>query len=85
MSVPGPSPAERSRLRMQLVVAPLLGGSAGVAVGLLLLSVGDRAPVPWWPFLLGGLFLLGYALLVGRRLVGPRPKPHPGGGPPQRS
>ena len=71
MSVPGPSPAERSRLRLQLVVAPLVGGTVGIAVGILLLVVGAQAPVPWWPFLLGGVALVGYALLVGRRLVAP--------------
>lgn len=69
MSVPGPSPAERARLRWQLVFAPLVGGTVGIAVGVLLLVVGAEAPVPWWPFLLGGIVLVGYALLVGRRLV----------------
>ncbi len=71
MSVPGPSPAERARLRWQLVVAPLIGGTVGIAVGVLLLVVGEQAPVPWWPFLLGGVALVGYALLVGRKLVAP--------------
>lgn len=71
MSVPGPSPAERARLRWQLVFAPLIGGTVGFAVGVLLLVVGEQAPVPWWPFLLGGTALVGYALLVGRRLVAP--------------
>lgn len=71
MTVPGPSPAERARLRFQLVVAPLLGGTLGVVAGVLLLAVGEDAPVPWWPFLLFGLSLVAYALLVGRRLVAP--------------
>lgn len=71
MTAPGPSPAERARLRMQLVVAPLIGGTVGIGVGVLLLVVGVQAPVPWWPFLLGGVALVVYALLVGRRLVAP--------------
>jgi|GEM_PF-4335725 len=71
MTFPAPSPAERARLRWQLVVAPLIGGTVGTAVGVLLLVVGPDAPVPWWPFLLGGVALVGYALFVGRRLVSP--------------
>lgn len=71
VNAPGPSPADRTRLRLQLVVTPLIGGTVGIAVGVLLLVRGAEAPVPWWPFLLSGVALVGYALRVGRRLAAP--------------
>lgn len=74
MTVPGahPTPAEQRRLRTQVVTTPLLGGTTGLLVGLLLLVLGEEAPLPWWPFVLLSVALLLYVLLVGRRLA-PRP------------
>jgi len=76
MSSPGtgPSPAEQRRLRYQVVVAPLVGATTGILVGLLLLMLGEQAPLPWWPFVLFSAGLLLYVLLVGRRLA-PRTRP----------
>jgi len=70
----GPSPAEQRRLRYQVVVAPLVGATTGILAGLLLLMLGEEAPLPWWPFVLFSTSLLLYVLLVGRRLA-PRTQP----------
>lgn len=70
MTPPGPGPGERARLRFQLVTTPIIGGTVAVLVGLFLQWAGEDAVVPGWPFVLGGLGLVAYALLVGRRLVG---------------
>ena len=69
----GPTPAELRRLRFQLVVSPVMAAAAGLVVGVLLLVLGGDAPLPWWPFVLGAVLLLGYVQLVGRRLA-PRPQ-----------
>lgn len=74
MSGHTPGPGERARLRFQLVTTPIIGGTVAVLVGLFLLWAGQDAVVPGWPFLVGGLGLIAYAVLVGRRLVrGPGP------------
>ncbi|MFC3689730.1 hypothetical protein [Aquipuribacter hungaricus] len=83
MTGPGahPSPAERRRLRRQVVTTPLLGGTTGLVVGVLLLLLGEQAPLPWWPFVLFSVALLLYAVLVGRRLAPREDGGRAGGGP----
>ena len=73
----GPTPAELRRLRFQLVVSPLMGATAGLVVGVLLLLLGEEAPLPWWPFVLFAVLLLLYVQLVGRRLAPPAGRASP--------
>ena len=70
----GSASSQRRRIRFQTVVSPLIGATAGSVAAVVLLVLGDDAPVPWWPFALFAVSLALYVVLVGRRLAARAPQ-----------
>ena len=66
--------SRRRQIRFQTVVSPLIGATAGLVAAVVLLALGEGAPVPWWPFALFAVSLVLYVVLVGRRLAARAPQ-----------